>query len=174
MLRTQKVNGPLYAFDRGTGKRLWCYGDGLLREPVAGARAVRRAAGDHRRRAGDATQEQPATQLHPVVVIEKARGRLLFDKPVIYNSQFFQNLTVNQKNGTIELNRYELPDRDHRRTSPRPQADAVTATRRDCLTGQLERKPCSVRISRPDVHRTCKVPCGCLSPTGRADWPRAC
>ena len=29
-LRTQAINGPLYAFDRSTGKRLWNYGEGLL------------------------------------------------------------------------------------------------------------------------------------------------
>ena len=63
MLRTQKVNGPLYAFDRGTGKRLWCYGDGLLEnqwlvlEQFADLPVII-AAG-----AGDATQQQPRYQL---------------------------------------------------------------------------------------------------------------
>jgi hypothetical protein len=45
--------------------------------------------------------------VHAVVVIEKERGRLVFNKPVLYNGNFFQNLTVDQKNGTINMNRYD-------------------------------------------------------------------
>ena len=45
---------------------------------------------------------------HAVVVIEKERGRLVFDKPVVYNGNFFQNLHVDPKNGTISMNRYDI------------------------------------------------------------------
>ena len=45
---------------------------------------------------------------HAVVVIEKERGKLIFDKPVLYNGNFFQNLTVDQKNGTVSMNRYDI------------------------------------------------------------------
>jgi hypothetical protein len=44
---------------------------------------------------------------HQVVVIEKERGRLVFHKPVLYNGNFFMNLTVDPKNGTISMNRYD-------------------------------------------------------------------
>jgi len=44
---------------------------------------------------------------HAVVVIEKERGRLIFDKSVLYNGNFFMNLVVDQKNGTISMNRYD-------------------------------------------------------------------
>jgi hypothetical protein len=40
-----------------------------------------------------------------VVVIEKARGRLVFDRATPFNHNFFHNLRVDPKNGTIDLNR---------------------------------------------------------------------
>ncbi len=104
-LRTHKINGPLYAFDRGTGKRLWSYGTGLFEnqmlilEQFAELPVIMAAA--------------PMMNLnnqytYQVVVLEKARGRLIFDRPVQYNGNFFQNMTVNTKNGTVELNRYDI------------------------------------------------------------------
>ena len=45
---------------------------------------------------------------YQVAVLEKARGRLIFDRPVMYNGNFFHNLNVNIKNGTIDLNRFDL------------------------------------------------------------------
>ncbi len=104
-LRTLKVNGPLYAFDRTTGKRLWYYGNGLLEnqmvilEQFAELPVIIAAA----------PMRTPSGQMmYPVVVIEKARGRLIFDRPVINNGNFFMNLNVNLKNGTIDLNRYDV------------------------------------------------------------------
>lgn len=103
MLRSQKVNGPIYAFDRGSGKRLWHYADVLDHQwlvleqfselPVLIASAP--------------VMNQNNTYTHPVVVIEKERGRLVYNKPVLYNGNFFMNLTVDQKNGTISMNRYD-------------------------------------------------------------------
>jgi outer membrane protein assembly factor BamB len=103
MLRSQKVNGPIYAFDRATGKRLWTYDDVLENQwlvlehfadlPVLIASAP--------------VMRENNQYTHAVVVIEKERGRLVFDKNVLYNGNFFQNLTVDQKNGTISMNRYD-------------------------------------------------------------------
>jgi hypothetical protein len=103
MLRSQKVNGPVYAFDRGTNKRLWVYADvlenqWLVLEQFADLPVLIAAA--------PVMRENNQYQ-HAVVVIEKERGRLVFDKPVVYNGNFFQNLTVDPKNGTISMNRYD-------------------------------------------------------------------
>ena len=109
-IRTHKVNGPLYAFDRGTGKRLWHYGEGLFEnqllilEQFADLPVIMAASPVSRQ-----IPNQGFRQDCPVVVIEKARGRLLFDRAVIgQNNQTFQNITVSFKNGTIDLNRYDL------------------------------------------------------------------
>ncbi|MBN9117737.1 MAG: PQQ-binding-like beta-propeller repeat protein [Planctomycetes bacterium] len=103
MLRSQKVNGPVYAFDRGSGKRLWVYADvlenqWLVLEQFADLPVLIAAA--------PVMRENNQYQ-HAVVVIEKERGRLVFDKPVVYNGNFFQNLTVDAKNGTISMNRFD-------------------------------------------------------------------
>jgi len=104
MLRSQKVNGALYAFDRSTGKRLWHYGNGLFENQMVileqfGELPVIMAASH--------VQPPNGQIIYQVVVIEKARGRLIFNRPIQYNGNFFQNLTVNQKNGTIDLNRFD-------------------------------------------------------------------
>jgi hypothetical protein len=102
-LRTVAVNGPLYAFDRASGKRLWSYGNGLFENqnivieqfadlPVILAVSM-------------VSNRQTNINSQPVVAIEKARGRLIIERAHPYDGQAFQNLTVNQKNGQIELNR---------------------------------------------------------------------
>jgi hypothetical protein len=107
-IRTHKVNGPLYAFDRATGKRLWHYGHGLFENQLLVLEQfsdmpviIATSPMFHRNRQGQAPYSTP------VVVIEKERGRLLFDKATP-NNNVFQNLSVNYKNGTIDLNRYDL------------------------------------------------------------------
>ncbi|MBA4189639.1 MAG: hypothetical protein C0467_16765 [Planctomycetaceae bacterium] len=105
-IRTHAVNGPLYAFDRATGKRLWNYGNGLFENQMLileqfSDLPVIIAAGPIQR--VDNNQ-----QTYQVVVLEKARGKLIFERPVIYNGNFFHNLNVNMKNGTIDLNRYDM------------------------------------------------------------------
>jgi hypothetical protein len=40
------------------------------------------------------------------VVIEKARGRLILNASGVNDNQVFQNLSVNPRNGTIDLNKY--------------------------------------------------------------------
>jgi hypothetical protein len=123
MLRTMNVNGPIYAFDRITGKRLWWYGDGLLENQQLvidrfAEMPVIIAASPVMQRKNNTT-----TQLHPVVVIEKARGRLLFDKPVVFDSQHFINLTVDHKNGTIDFKKQNcriaiMPDEPRSEAAP--------------------------------------------------------
>lgn len=103
MVRSQKVNGPIYAFDRGTSKRLWFYADvldhqWLVLEQFADLPVIIASA---------PVIGQNNQYTHPVVVIEKERGRLVFNKHVAYNGNLFQALTVDQKNGTISLNRYD-------------------------------------------------------------------
>jgi outer membrane protein assembly factor BamB len=103
MLRSQKVNGPIYAFDRGSGKRLWHYADVLENQWL-----VLEQFGDLPVILAAAPVMNPNNQYtHAVVVIEKDRGRLVLNKNVTYNGNFFQSLTVDQKNGTISMNRYD-------------------------------------------------------------------
>ncbi len=103
MLRSQKVNGPIYAFDRATGKRLWTYSDVLENQWL-----VLEQFGDLPVLIASAPMMRENNQyVHAVVVIEKERGRLVFDKNVQYNGNFFQTLTVDQKNGTIGMNRID-------------------------------------------------------------------
>lgn len=107
-LRTAPVNGPVYAFDRTSGKRLWYYGDGvglfenqvMVLEQFADLPVIVFT--------GASMNQQTRQFTQTVVVVEKARGRLLLDKHVQYNGQSFHSLNVNMKNGTIELNRFDL------------------------------------------------------------------
>ncbi len=105
-LRSQKVNGPIYAFDRATGKRLWVYADvlenqWLVLQQFADLPVLIAAAPMSR------TNPQGQTvQGYAVVVIEKERGRLVLDKMVPHNG-FYQGLTVDHKNGTITMNRFD-------------------------------------------------------------------
>ncbi len=105
MVRSQKVNGPLYAFDRGSGKRLWFF-EGLFENQqlvlehfmelpvlIASSAPIMNANG--------------SGYNHSVVVIEKERGRLILEKSVVYNGNMFMNLVIDAKNGTISMNRYD-------------------------------------------------------------------
>ncbi len=103
MLRSEKVNGPIYAFSRATNKRLWFYADLLehqwiVLEQFADLPVIIASA---------PVINQNNVHTHPVVVIEKERGRLVFNRSVQYNGNFFMSLTVDQKNGTISMNRYD-------------------------------------------------------------------
>ena len=103
-LRTQKVNGPMYCFDRASGARKWFFEDvldkqSLVVEQFADLPVIVAAA--------------PIPQgnngwPYRVVVIEKDRGRLLFNNTMGQGSNFFQNMTVDPKNGTIDLHRYDV------------------------------------------------------------------
>lgn len=103
-VRSVKVNGPLYAFDRATGKRLWAFADilenqHLIIEQFADLPVLMASSLIMR----DGTNRYNTT----VVVIEKERGKLVFDKDLIQNGTFF-NVTVDHKNGSVSLNRHDL------------------------------------------------------------------
>lgn len=103
MLRSQKVNGPLYAFDRATGKRLWLY-EGLFEHQWL----VLEQFNDLPVLIASAPLMNPNNSHgHAVVVIEKERGRLIFDKSVQHNGNQFQNLAIDAKSGTISMNRFD-------------------------------------------------------------------
>ncbi len=101
-VRSQKVNGPIYAFDRGTSKRLWFYADlldhqSLIVEQFADLPVIMVAS----------PVIQNNVYIHPVVVIEKERGKVVYNKTVAYNGSPFQQLSVDYKNGTVSLSRYD-------------------------------------------------------------------
>jgi outer membrane protein assembly factor BamB/tetratricopeptide (TPR) repeat protein len=103
-VRSLKVNGPLYAFDRATGKRLWAFADILENQnlvieqfaevPVLMATSLLMRDGTNRYNTS-------------VVVIEKERGKLVFDRDLQQGGTFF-NVTVDHKNGSVSLNRNDL------------------------------------------------------------------
>lgn len=102
-VRSVKVNGPLYAFDRASGKRLWAFADvlenqNLVIEQFADLPVLMATSTIMR----DGTNRYNTS----VVVIEKERGKLVFDKDLMQNGTFF-NLTVDHKNGTVSLNRHD-------------------------------------------------------------------
>jgi outer membrane protein assembly factor BamB len=103
-VRSVKVNGPLYAFDRATGKRLWAFADilenqNLVIEQFADMPVLMATSTLMR----DGTNRYNTT----VVVIEKERGKLVFDRDLMQNGTFF-NVTVDHKNGAVSLNRHDL------------------------------------------------------------------
>jgi hypothetical protein len=120
-LNMLNINGPIYAFDRNTGRRLWFHGDGVLEQhqlvidrfeelPVIIA-----AAPCHNRQ---------GAIVYQATVIEKERGRLLFDQTLPWQG-FFQKLDVNFKNGEIVVGTYNqrihmIPDASSPRSVGQP------------------------------------------------------
>ena len=99
----------MYAFDRATGKRLWFFGNGprddgglldsqtLILEQFADLPVIIAA--------GPMSRNGRVT--YPVVVIEKERGKLLLNREIPFGNHF-HNMVVNMKNGTVDLNRFDL------------------------------------------------------------------
>ena len=104
-LRTQRVNGPLHCFDRATGRKLWHY-DGVFENQML----LLDYFGDVPVVCAAAPQLEPNSRqyVYKVVVIEKARGMLLYNNHVVYNSATFQNVAVDPRAGTVELQRYDV------------------------------------------------------------------
>lgn len=102
-LRTHRVNGPMYCFDRGSGRRLW-YVEGVLEnqgivlERFADLPVIIAAA----------PIMEKNMSVYKIVVIEKERGIQRFVKSIPNNGNFFQNLTIDLKNGTVDLHRYDM------------------------------------------------------------------
>jgi outer membrane protein assembly factor BamB len=107
-VRTTPINGPIYAFDRFTGKRLWSYGDGmglfenqlLILEQFAELPVIVVAS---------PMQNQARQFTQPVVILEKARGRIIFDRPINGNyGNYFYNINIDTKNSIVQLNRNDM------------------------------------------------------------------
>jgi hypothetical protein len=118
-LRSQKVDGVMYCFDRATGKRLWfnarAFEDQLLVLEQFDELPVIVAA---------SPKSQPNGQwAYDVVVIEKERGMLRFHKSLPGNFGVFQAIRTDPKAGTIDFLRNDLRLRisaDDDRTVARP------------------------------------------------------
>jgi outer membrane protein assembly factor BamB len=104
-LKSMLINGPMYAFDRGTGRRLWYVDDildnqWLILERFADLPVIICAA---------PTQDKNGNQFYyKAVVIEKEQGAVRFNKGLPNNGNYFQSMTVDWKNGEVNLNRYDV------------------------------------------------------------------
>ncbi len=102
VLKSVKVNGPMYCFDRATGKRLW-FADRqfenqmLLTEHFAELPVVIAAA---------QLIEENGQATYKVVIVEKDRGKLRFFKGLPQNGQIFHAIVIDPKAAKIELQRY--------------------------------------------------------------------
>ncbi len=97
------MNGPLYCFDRASGQRRWFYDDllenqMLVLEQFADLPVVIAAAPQ---------MDRNGVASYRVVIIEKDRGRLVYNGGMTGNVNQFQNMTVDPKNGTIDLHRFD-------------------------------------------------------------------
>lgn len=103
-LRTLKVNGPVYCFDRSTGKRLW-FADKLFENQtlimeqfselpviVAAAQVI----------------EENNQYRYRVVIVEKESGKLRFYRGLPYDGNSFVAMQTDPRNGRIELLKYNL------------------------------------------------------------------
>ncbi|MDB5312310.1 MAG: bamB 1 [Gemmataceae bacterium] len=102
-LRTHTVNGPMYAFDRVSGKRLWFVeavfdNQWMLVDRFAELPVIVAAA---------PMTEANGNMIYKVVVVEKGTGAVRFRHALNNTGNFFQNMTVDLKNGTIDLHRYD-------------------------------------------------------------------
>jgi hypothetical protein len=103
-LRSHMVNGPIYAFDRHTGKMLWWNQDvlehqWLILERFADLPVIIAAA---------QIAEKNGAMTYKVVVLEKDQGAVRFNKGIGQaNGQYFQNMSVDLKNGEISLQRFD-------------------------------------------------------------------
>lgn len=104
-MRSLIVNGPIYAFERTTGKRLWYNEDALenqwlILERFADLPVIIAAA--------PSTDKNGNQTSYKAVVIEKDQGAIRLNKGLPYNGNFFQSLTVDLKNGEINLHRFDV------------------------------------------------------------------
>ncbi len=109
-LRNQMVNGPMYCFDRNTGKRLWFTEDAsilesqrLILDQFADLPIVVFAS-------PLIEQNNPNVRrvTYKVVIIEKERGKVIFNRGVQHNGNVFQSMSVDPRTGTIDFHRFDL------------------------------------------------------------------
>lgn len=97
-LRTVPVNGPLYCFDRATGKRKW-YVDDLF----DGQRLVVERFADLPVVVAASPLLENGRTVYKVVVVEKERGLVRYNKGEGFNSNVFQALAVDPRAGTVDV-----------------------------------------------------------------------
>ncbi|MBX9580727.1 MAG: PQQ-binding-like beta-propeller repeat protein [Gemmataceae bacterium] len=100
-LRTEAVNGPLYCFERATGKRLWYVDElfdkqRLVLDRFADLPVVIAAGPDKGGGSG-----------YRVVVVEKDRGLVRFNKGLASDPNPFQALVVDPRAGTVDLVKHQ-------------------------------------------------------------------
>jgi len=104
-LKTVMVNGPMYAFEQSSGNRLW-FVDGvfenqwLMQERFGDLPVLIAAAPSFDRNGNQSNQ-------YKVVVVEKDQGAVRFNSAFPNVNQYFQSMTVDLKNGEINLHRYD-------------------------------------------------------------------
>ena len=103
-LRTVKVNGPMYCFERATGRRLWFTDRQFENQAVVvesfGELPVVIAAAQQ--------TEENGQQTFRVVVLEKDRGKLRFYRGLPFDGHSFMAMTSDPKAGRVELLKYNL------------------------------------------------------------------
>lgn len=104
-IRYQEVTGAIYCFDRTSGTRLW-YTDKLFQGQQL---VVDRFAELPALIASTSTQADDGTNqwVHRVIIVDKANGRLRYLQNHNGNS-YLQSLTVDPKNATARVNRYDM------------------------------------------------------------------
>ena len=120
-LRTVRVNGPMYCFERATGKRLW-FTDKLFENQQIvveqfGEIPVIIAASQQ--------MEENNQYRYRVVVLEKERGKLRFYRGLPYDGNFFMAMQTDPKAGRVELLKYNLrvvitPDDENKTAAAKP------------------------------------------------------
>lgn len=96
-LRSLRVNGPMYCFERATGKRKWFVEDVLDHQLIL----LDRFSDLSVIVAGSVNGA-----MFKVTVIEKDRGLLRFNRGVPNDGNFFHGMNIDQRNGTVELYKY--------------------------------------------------------------------
>ena len=113
--RVLPVNGPLLAFDRQTGKRLWYNLDSLLLQRLI----VERFTESPVLLAAGSTRDDGGTQRMAVVLIDKRTGRLRYDVKQNLTSDF-TNVTVEPRTREVVISRPDLTIRLTPSEGPNP------------------------------------------------------
>jgi hypothetical protein len=98
MVRTQKVNGPAYAFERTTGRRLW-FSERLFENQSI---VIDRFDELPALVAAATVQDQPGVVEHRVVVVDKQGGRVKLLARAT-SGQPFQNIASDPRTRIVEL-----------------------------------------------------------------------
>lgn len=103
-LRSLAVNGPVYCFDRASGARLW-YVDGLFDHQRL---LVERFADLPVLVAAAPVFDKAGGMAYKVVVVEKDRGMIRYNKGSAGDTNPFMALNIDPKAGTVDLAKYNF------------------------------------------------------------------